>query len=135
MKPDVTHLCPKFERAMAVLSKPWNGLLMATLERGPARFTALGLALEALGDRMLALRLKELEANGLVERRVDPGPPVRVEYALTASGHGFSAVAAAIQKWGEQFEEPPRPLKPARKAVARTVRAPRKAASARRAQG
>ena len=135
MKPDVEHLCPKFERAMAVLSKPWNGLIMATLERGPARFTVLGSSLEALGDRMLALRLKELEAHGLVERRVDPGPPVRVEYALTASGHGFSEVAAAIQKWGRQFEVPEAALRPARKANARTVRAPRKAASARRARG
>jgi DNA-binding HxlR family transcriptional regulator len=106
MKQDAEHLCPKFLKAMAVLSRPWNGLLIATLEQGPARFSELGHKLSALGDRMLALRLRELESLGLVARAVHQGPPARVEYALTDSGRGFREVAAAIQRWGERFVEP-----------------------------
>ena len=118
------HLCPKFFKAMAVLARPWNGLIIATLEQGPARFSELGSKLEDLGDRMLALRLKELEQLGLVVRTVQCGPPVRVEYALTGSGRGFREVETAIQRWGEGFGVPVagKPAKVKKKAAA-----PRKA--------
>lgn len=85
---------------MDVLAKPWNGLVIATLEEGPLRFSEIGDRLRAIGDRMLSLRLKELEAIGLVSRRVIPGPPLRVEYELTGAGRGFRKVAEAIGAWG-----------------------------------
>lgn len=124
------HLCAKFFRAMAVLSRPWNGLIIATLEQGPARFSELGGKLEDLGDRMLALRLKELESMGLLVRSVQCGPPVRVEYSLTDVGRGFREVEAAIQRWGEGFGDEParKPAKPARK-PARKPRVQRAAAA------
>jgi len=81
------HLCPNFQAALDVLARPWNGLIMATLaEVESLRFSALREQLAAMGDRMLSLRLKELETRGLVERRVSPGPPVKVDYALTELG-------------------------------------------------
>jgi DNA-binding HxlR family transcriptional regulator len=61
-----------------------------------------------MGDRMLSARLKELEGRGLVERRVSPGPPVRVDYGLTEVGHGFQDVVAALGAWGSRFAEAPR---------------------------
>ncbi|HLI12452.1 MAG TPA: helix-turn-helix domain-containing protein [Alphaproteobacteria bacterium] len=98
------HLCPKFQAAMDVLARPWNGLIIATLEQGGAlRFSELRERLAAMGDRMLADRLKDLEAYGLVVREVSPGPPVRVAYALTEVGHGFREVQSAIGRWGERF--------------------------------
>jgi DNA-binding HxlR family transcriptional regulator len=93
---------------MEVLAKPWNGLIMATLAAGTLRFSELSQRLQAMGDRMLSARLKELEARGLVERRVSPGPPVRVDYALTEVGRGFGDVVAALGNWGGRFLEPPR---------------------------
>lgn len=93
-----------FQRAMDVLGKPWNGHLLATLaEGGTLRFGELRQRLTTMGDRMLALRLRELEARGLIERRVQPGPPVRVDYALTETGQGFVVVAAAIGSWGSRL--------------------------------
>lgn len=89
---------------MALLAKPWNGLIIAALETGAARFSDLQERLETIGDRMLSERLKELQAAGLVERRVHAGPPVRVEYELTASGHGFRGVYEAIAHWGEMLK-------------------------------
>jgi DNA-binding HxlR family transcriptional regulator len=124
------HLCPKFLKAMAVLARPWNGLIIATLEQGPSRFSELGSKLEDLGDRMLALRLKELEQLGLVVRTVQCGPPVRVEYALTDVGRGFREVEAAIQRWGEGFGDPQpgsaRPAKSKKKAAGPRKAGPRK---------
>jgi DNA-binding HxlR family transcriptional regulator len=99
-----SHLCPMFQAAMDVLARPWNGLLMATLEEGGTlRFGELRERLETMGDRMLSARLKELEARGLVERQVAPGPPVRVSYALTELGRGFGEVQRAIGHWGERL--------------------------------
>jgi DNA-binding HxlR family transcriptional regulator len=94
------HLCPRFQEAMAVLAKPWTGLIVASLEAGPLRYSELGALIPTIGDRILATRLKELEAQGVVQRHVHPGPPVRVEYELTPAGHGFRAVYDAIAKWG-----------------------------------
>ncbi|WP_438005987.1 helix-turn-helix domain-containing protein [Sorangium sp. So ce321] len=105
MKPSGQHLCEAFQAAMDVLAKPWNGLIMATLEGGALRFGEIGGRLDAISDRMLSSRLKELEALGLVVRRVLPGPPVRVEYELTDTGRGFGDVAQAISRWGEMLAE------------------------------
>jgi DNA-binding HxlR family transcriptional regulator len=86
---------------MDVLAKPWNGLIIAVLEQGPFRFSELSAQLPAIGDRMLAARLKELASHGLVARDVEHGPPVRVSYALTEVGRGFHDVADAIRQWGQ----------------------------------
>lgn len=95
-------LCPKFEAAMKLLARPWNGLLISALNEGPHRFGELSEALAPIGDRILSQRLKELERLQLIERRVLPGPPVRVEYTITESGRGFSAVEDAIRAWGNK---------------------------------
>ncbi len=121
-------LCPKFQLAMAILAKPWNGLIMAALEGPPMRFGQLAQKLAPIGDRMLAARLKLLAEQGIVTRKVIPGPPVRVEYTLTEAGHGFRAVQAAIGVWGETLDVGPRaaPKKTAEKrAIAKTAVATR----------
>jgi DNA-binding HxlR family transcriptional regulator len=110
------HLCPKFQAAMDVLARPWNGLIMATLEgEGALRFSELHDRLKSMGDRMLSARLKELEARGLLARRVNPGPPVRVAYELTDLGRGFGPVFQAIAGWGARLapdRRRPRRVKP-----------------------
>jgi DNA-binding HxlR family transcriptional regulator len=88
---------------MEILAKPWNGLLIAALAGGPARFSELLERLSSIGDRMLSERLKDLQRAGLVQRHVLPGPPVRVEYELTAAGHGFREVYDAIGRWGQKL--------------------------------
>ena len=103
MKRFCEHLCPNFQAAMDVLAKPWNGFIIASLARGPRRFGELLEDMEGIGDRMLSARLKELSARGLVERRVLPGPPVRVEYELTDVGRAFPEVARAIGAWGARL--------------------------------
>lgn len=105
MKRVCENLCPKFQVAMSLLAKPWNGLIIASLESGPARFCELLTRLGGcVGDRMLSERLKELQARGIVERRALAGPPVRVEYELTDAGREFRAVADAVATWGAKLE-------------------------------
>jgi len=109
MKRTCTGLCPKFQLAMEVLAKPWNGLVIAALESGPLRFSDLHSRLPDIGDCMLSGRLKELAARGLVVRRVLHGPPVGVEYELTGAGQGFGEVMEAISTWGESLAKAKRP--------------------------
>jgi DNA-binding HxlR family transcriptional regulator len=94
------QLCPLFQKAMEVLAKPWTGLIVASLEAGPLRFSELGERIPNMGDRILSARLKELEAEGVIRRRVHPGPPVKVEYALSEAGKGFREVYDALCRWG-----------------------------------
>jgi DNA-binding HxlR family transcriptional regulator len=98
---DDPRLCATYLTALEVLAKPWNGMLIAVLEDGPLRFSEVAARVPTIADRMLAARLKELEARGLVVRCVEHGPPVRVSYALTETGRGFREVADAIRRWGK----------------------------------
>jgi DNA-binding HxlR family transcriptional regulator len=52
---------------------------------------------------MLSDRLKELEAWGLVARTVHPGPPVRVEYALTRKGRELAPALAELKQWARAW--------------------------------
>lgn len=95
--------CRAFQAAIDVLGRPWNAFLLTMLQAGPLRFSEIAARPNGPGDKVLAARLKELEARGLVERSVDPGPPIRVTYALTKQGRAFGDVSAAIQRWGREL--------------------------------
>ena len=99
--------CRAFQCAIDVLGRPWNALILGTLQAGPMRFSELSEAAQGPGDKVLSARLKELEASGLISRHVDPGPPVRVSYELTDRGRGFNDVASAIEKWGRSLATAP----------------------------
>lgn len=98
-----THLCPKFEKAATLLGKRWTGLIIRVLMDGPRRFNDLLKIIEDVSDRVLTERLRELEAEGLVERTVYPDSPVRVLYSLTTKGRAMETVIAAIGSWAEQW--------------------------------
>ena len=106
---DDPRLCATYLAALEVLAKPWNGMIIAVLEDGPLRFSEVAARVPSIADRMLAARLKELEARSLVLRTVESGPPVRVSYALTPAGRGFRDVAEAIRKWGKIILDADRP--------------------------
>ena len=70
---------------------------------GSARFNQLLVGIPGISDRVLTERLRELEFEGLVERIVDPGPPVRVSYRLTASGSALGPVIASVDAWAAAY--------------------------------
>jgi len=108
---------------MDVLARPWNGLVMALLEEaGPLRFSELRERLDAMGDRMLSARLKELEGRGLVVRTVALGPPVKVTYALSELGRGFGDVHRALGRWGEKLSAASRAKRPRARKPSLSVR-------------
>ena len=99
----VDSQCKTFQTAIDILGSRWNALILNVLQAGPLRFSELAERAKGPGDKVLSARLKELEARGLLVRRVDPGPPVRVSYALTRSGREFGELALAIERWGREL--------------------------------
>jgi len=102
-----TELCPRFQTAVELLGKRWTTLVLHVLLDGPARFGELSATLQVVSERMLSERLKELEEQKVVERRVIPGPPVRVEYRLTRKGEALGRVVRGLSKWAEEWVDPP----------------------------
>ena len=98
------RMCPKYQRAIDIIGKRWTGLILRVLLAGPHRFGQIQREIDGLSERMLSERLKELELHGIVERRVYPTMPVRVEYALTEKGRDLQDVIGAIQCWADRWQ-------------------------------
>src|SRR5256885_15502590 len=96
-----------FQRAIELIGKRWTGAVVKALLPAPARFNQLLAGIPGISDRVLTERLRELESEGLVERLVDPGPPGRVSYRLTARGRALSPVIASIDAWAAGWMTPP----------------------------
>jgi DNA-binding HxlR family transcriptional regulator len=96
--------CPYYHEAIELIGKRWTGaIVVVLLEEGPLRFSQVAAAVPELSDRLLSERMKELEARGVVERRVDPGPPVRVEYSLTGMGRELEPALTQLKAWAQQW--------------------------------
>ena len=65
-------ICPKFERAINLLSQRWTGLIIYALLEGPKRFCQIETSI-GISGRVLSQRLKELEKEGIIKREVLPG--------------------------------------------------------------
>jgi DNA-binding HxlR family transcriptional regulator len=107
-QPDLPTCCPHYHEAVEMLGRRWTGAIVAVLlERGaPMRFTEVSAAVPELSDRLLSERMKELERRGVVRRHVDPGPPVRVRYELTAAGRGLRPAVKALERWAQRWLAP-----------------------------
>lgn len=91
--------CGLYHRAVELVGKRWTGAILLVLMDGPLRFSAIGQLVPDLSDRLLSERLKELEGEGVVERRVFDESPVRVEYGLTEKGRALEPAVRALKAW------------------------------------
>src|SRR5690625_4220210 len=95
-------LCPRFEKAMNLLSTRWVGLILFDLLKGTKRFSAMETDLPISG-RLLSERLKMLEKEGIVKRKVYSEFPVRIEYSLSEKGKALEPVIKEIQAWADEY--------------------------------
>jgi DNA-binding HxlR family transcriptional regulator len=77
----------------------WSILVIAMLDQGTRRFTELRREVEGISQRMLALTLRQLERDGLVERTVYPVVPPKVEYTLTDLGSTLLESVRGLVSW------------------------------------
>jgi DNA-binding HxlR family transcriptional regulator len=98
-------VCPHFHAAIELIGRRWSGAILAALTEGPQRFAELSAAVPGMSDRLLSQRLKELEGEGLIERSVEAGVPVRVRYALTAKGTELKPAISALRSWARRWHD------------------------------
>jgi DNA-binding HxlR family transcriptional regulator len=103
---DPARVCAVYHQAIELIGKRWTGAILSILLRGPMRFHSLISAIPGMSERLCADRLRELETAGLVSRRVLPGPPVGVEYALTDAGRDLNEALGALGKWAHRWLQP-----------------------------
>ncbi len=98
--------CRGVSNVLQRVGDKWSVLVVATLSRGPHRFSELRREIEAISQRMLTLTLRSLERDGLVSRTVTPTVPPRVDYALTPLGHSLQQPVLALAGWAvDHLEE------------------------------
>ena len=95
--------CQRYHRAVELVGKRWTGAILLVLLDGPLRFCEITQVVPCLSDRLLSERLKELEGEGIVERRVYDESPVRVEYALTPKGRALEPALRALKSWSHSY--------------------------------
>ena len=83
------------------IADKWTVLVIGRLVRSPMRFNALRREIEGLSQKVLSQKLKELERDGLVNRKAFATVPVTVEYSITPLGATLARVVGALTAWAE----------------------------------
>jgi DNA-binding HxlR family transcriptional regulator len=86
-----------------LVGRRWSGTILRALLDGPRRFSEISTAIPEITDRALSLRLKELEAEAVLIRLVEPAQPVSVTYELTDKGRDLEAAIAAVERWAHDW--------------------------------
>jgi DNA-binding HxlR family transcriptional regulator len=93
-------------RALDLVGERWALLVVRELLLGPKRFTDLRAGLPNIGPDVLAQRLRDLEANGIVERATLPPPAASQVYGLTGWGRELEPVILGLGRWGSRAPSP-----------------------------
>src|SRR5687768_7275391 len=98
----LNETCPVCHTA-EIISGKWTLLVIRDLADGCSRFCELERSLGGISPRTLSLRLRALEAEGVVERRTYPEVPPRVEYRLTAKGRALVPLIDQMRHYGREW--------------------------------
>jgi DNA-binding HxlR family transcriptional regulator len=89
------------EKGMRILGSKWKGSIIYHLKDGPVRFNDLSRMLGGASKKMVDQRLKELESENMVIRRVINEKPLAVSYELTEFGRSALTILDELRKWSE----------------------------------
>jgi DNA-binding HxlR family transcriptional regulator len=93
--------------ALELVGERWALVIVRELLKGPKRYTDLLEGMAGVGTNVLASRLRELEANGIVEKRKLPPPAASTVYELTDYGRELEEPLYALARWGARSLPPP----------------------------
>src|SRR4051812_39775745 len=100
---EIHRVCTRYHSAIELIGARWTGGILRALFTDQRRYAQIKAAIPGLSDTMLAERLRTLEADGLIERRVIPSSPVQVEYHLTTKGLELEPVLDAVLSWSHKW--------------------------------
>ena len=95
--------CP-VETTLTLISDKWKVLILRDLMNGTMRFGELKKSIGHVTQKVLTAQLRQMEASGLLTRKVYAEVPPRVEYTLTELGYSLKPVMDALWKWGENYQ-------------------------------
>ena len=90
---------------LALISGRWKLNILWQLLDGRLRYKEIRFRIPSISERMLAMQLRDLESDGLVNRHVFPEVPPRVEYELTPLGRTMEPMLRSIDEWGDTYRE------------------------------
>lgn len=91
--------------AISLIEKRWSLLILCKLVHKPRRFSELYKSVQGITERMLSLRLKELEKSSLVKKNIYAEVPVKTEYELTELGENLSVIFDDLKKFGSKHKK------------------------------
>ena len=95
--------CP-VETTLTLISDKWKVLILRDLMTGTKRFGELKKSIGYVSQKVLTTQLRQMEASGLLSRKVYAEVPPRVEYTLTELGCSLKPVMDAMWEWGEGYK-------------------------------
>lgn len=95
--------CP-VETTLTLIGDKWKVLILRDLMPGTKRFGELKRSIGSVSQKVLTSQLRDMEKNGLVNRKVYAEVPPRVEYSLTDLGRSLKPILDAMWNWGERYK-------------------------------
>ena len=95
--------CP-VETTLTLIGDKWKVLILRDLMDGTKRFGELKKSLGGVSQKVLTAQLRDMEASGLINRRVYAEVPPKVEYSLTGLGESLRPVIDVLRTWGEGYK-------------------------------
>ncbi len=89
------------EAAISLIDGKWKSVVLYHLLDGTLRFNELRRQIPGVTQRMLTNQLRELEEDGLIERKVYAQVPPKVEYSLSPLGRSIDPILLALKDWGD----------------------------------
>ena len=93
--------CP-VTATLGLIGGKWKMLIMHLISNDINRFGKLSMMLKDISKQMLTTQLRELERDGILERKIYPEIPPRVEYFLTPKGESLLPVLELLKEWGTE---------------------------------
>ena len=94
------NVCPRYQSAAELIGRRWSAAVIRVALDGPARFSDFRDAVDGLSARLLAQRLRELEAAGIISRQPPGG---RSLYELTDKGRALATIVVEIEQWATEW--------------------------------
>ena len=95
--------CP-VETTLSLISDKWTVVIIRDLLTGTKRFNELMRSVTGITQKVLTSHLRNMEANGLLVRKVYPEIPPKVEYTLTETGYSLKPILDSMYSWGENYK-------------------------------
>lgn len=96
--------CP-VATTVGLIGNKWKILILRDVLDGPKRFGELRKSLEGISQKVLTDNLRDMEKDGLLNRKVFPEVPPRVEYSLSEIGETMRPIIKQMEEWGLMYKE------------------------------